>query len=132
MSTTDSPHATHLVLEAGRADRLPATLRARRRTGRTGSRGGRGRGGGPDQTGPQQHSQADPSGAAKGGDFYGTFPTLALGGPDDATDQGRWIPTTSLDQYGATLARWFGVPTADLPSIFPNLGNFTSPILKFI
>jgi uncharacterized protein (DUF1501 family) len=37
-----------------------------------------------------------------------------------------------LDQYGATLAQWFGVPPADLPSIFPNLANFTTPILKFI
>ena len=71
-------------------------------------------------------------GAVKGADFYGTFPTLALNGPDDATGQGRWIPTTSLDQYGATLAQWFGVQPADLPSIFPNLGNFQNPILQFI
>jgi uncharacterized protein (DUF1501 family) len=71
-------------------------------------------------------------GAVKGGDFYGTFPTLALGGPDDATNQGRWIPTTSLDQYAATLANWFGVPTADLPTIFPNLANFTTPVLNFV
>jgi uncharacterized protein (DUF1501 family) len=70
--------------------------------------------------------------AVKGADFYGTFPTLALGGPDDATNQGRWIPTTSLDQYGATLAQWFGVQPADLPSIFPNLANFQNPILQFI
>lgn len=61
-----------------------------------------------------------------------TFPTLALGGPDDATKQGRRIPTTSLDRYGATLAQWFGVPAEDLQSIFPNLANFPSPILKFI
>jgi uncharacterized protein (DUF1501 family) len=71
-------------------------------------------------------------GAVKGGDVYGAFPTLALGGPDDAGDEGRWIPTTSLDQYAATLASWFGVADADLPSIFPNLANFTTPKLGFI
>jgi uncharacterized protein (DUF1501 family) len=63
-------------------------------------------------------------GPVVGGDFYGTWPTLALGGPSDATQQGRWIPTTSLDQYGATLAQWFGVPAAALPTIFPYLNNF--------
>ena len=68
-------------------------------------------------------------GAVKGGDFYGTFPTLAVNGPNDATGQGRWVPTTSLDQYAATLAQWFGVSASDLPSIFPNLANFTSPTL---
>jgi uncharacterized protein (DUF1501 family) len=68
-------------------------------------------------------------GAVKGGDFYGTFPTLAVNGPDDATGQGRWVPTTSLDQYAATLASWFGVAATDLPSIFPNLANFASPTL---
>jgi uncharacterized protein (DUF1501 family) len=70
--------------------------------------------------------------AVAGGDFYGKFPTLALSGPDDATDEGRWIPTTSLDQYGATLAQWFGVQPADLPSIFPNLPNFTNATLGFV
>ena len=68
-------------------------------------------------------------GAVKGGDLYGTFPTLAVNGPDDATGQGRWVPTTSLYQYAATLASWFGVTATDLPSIFPNLTNFASPTL---
>ncbi len=71
-------------------------------------------------------------GAVKGGDFYGKFPTLALSGPDDATDQGRWIPSTSLDQYAGTLANWFGVPTADLPTIFTNLPNFQNQLLNFV
>jgi uncharacterized protein (DUF1501 family) len=71
-------------------------------------------------------------GAVAGGDFYGTFPTLALGGPDDATDQGRWIPTTPIDQYGATLAQWFGVPPGNLQSVFPNLKNFTNQTLGFL
>ncbi len=71
-------------------------------------------------------------GAVKGGDFYGTFPTLAVNGPDDATGQGRWVPTTSLDQYAATMAGWFGVAPADLPSIFPNLAHFTAPTLGFM
>jgi len=66
-----------------------------------------------------------------GSDFYGKWPTLALNGPDDATSEGRWIPTTSLDQYGATLAQWFGVPPGDLESIFPNLVNFQNQTLGF-
>lgn len=71
-------------------------------------------------------------GAVKGNTLYGTFPTLALGGPNDADQNGRWIPTTALDQYGATLATWFGVGAANLPSIFPNLGNFATSNLGFM
>jgi uncharacterized protein (DUF1501 family) len=64
-------------------------------------------------------------GAVRGGEVHGTFPTLALNGPDDATGRGVMIPTTSMDQYGATLARWFGVPDSALNTIFPSLVNFS-------
>ncbi len=68
-------------------------------------------------------------GAVKGGASYGTYPQLVLGGDDDVgTDawelQGRWIPTTSVDQYAATLLRWFGASEAQLDTALPNLGNF--------
>jgi uncharacterized protein (DUF1501 family) len=71
-------------------------------------------------------------GAVRGNRFYGQFPDLTLNGADDWTGQGRWIPTTSIDQYGATLASWFGTPTNKLNSIFPNLNNFATSNLKFV
>ena len=71
-------------------------------------------------------------GAVHGQELYGQFPTLSLGGPNDSSNNGRWIPTTSIDQYGATLASWFGVDSANLPSIFPNLGNFATQNLGFL
>lgn len=70
-------------------------------------------------------------GAVKGGQGYGTYPALALGGPDDVGVeswelQGRWIPTSSVDQYAATLLRWFGATEAQLDAALPNLANFGS------
>jgi uncharacterized protein (DUF1501 family) len=71
-------------------------------------------------------------GAVSGGKLYGTFPQLALQGPDDSGNRGNWIPTTSLDQYGATFAKWFGVQDIDLQGVFPNLANFTTKTLGFV
>jgi uncharacterized protein (DUF1501 family) len=71
-------------------------------------------------------------GAVKGGTLYGKFPTLTLGGPDDSGANGRWVPTTGSVQYAATLAQWFGVTTAQLPMIFPNIGSFAASNLGFV
>jgi len=71
-------------------------------------------------------------GAVLGGRVYGSFPTLALGGPNDSGSRGAMIPTTSIDQYGATLATWFGVPPSQVASVFPNIGNFPTANLGFL
>jgi uncharacterized protein (DUF1501 family) len=71
-------------------------------------------------------------GAVQGRSCYGTFPTLELGGPDDASNEGRWIPTTAVDQYAATLASWFGVETAKLTQVLPNLQAFAQPTVGFM
>jgi uncharacterized protein (DUF1501 family) len=75
-------------------------------------------------------------GAVKGGDFYGAYPTLAMGGPDDtdsgSNPRGRWIPTTSVEQYAATLGLWYGLSASDLPLVFPSIGRFASSNLGFM
>ncbi len=71
-------------------------------------------------------------GAVKGGDFYGQVPTPVMGGPDDIGDDGRWIPTTSMEQYGATLAGWLGLDAASLAYAFPNLQSFARTDLGFM
>jgi uncharacterized protein (DUF1501 family) len=68
-------------------------------------------------------------GAVQGGQTYGIFPSLQLGGPDDVGERswelhGRWIPTTSVDQYAATLLRWMGASEGQLDTVLPNLTNF--------
>lgn len=70
-------------------------------------------------------------GAVQGNRVYGRFPTVALNGPEDM-GQGRLIPTTSVDEYAATLARWFGVSDSDLPIVIPNIGRFASRNLGFL
>jgi uncharacterized protein (DUF1501 family) len=69
--------------------------------------------------------------AVQGRNLYGTFPDLALGSDDDVGG-GRFIPTTSADQYAATLAKWFGVDVVDLPTVAPNIGNFVVQDLGFL
>ena len=74
-------------------------------------------------------------GAVKGGDIYGQYPTFGVdlagfNNPDAVG--GALIPTTSVDQYAATLGAWFGVGLDDLNAIFPNLRNFARPTLGFV
>ena len=78
-------------------------------------------------------------GSVLGGDFYGRptsngtlIPTLVNGGPDDADARGRFIPTVSVEQYAATLARWYGLADADIPLAFPNINNFSTSNLGFM
>lgn len=76
-------------------------------------------------------------------DFFGVnttngtpYPTLTLDGPDDADTgtgaRGRWVPTASVEQYAATLARWFGLPEADMATVFPRIANFSNSNLGFM
>lgn len=70
-------------------------------------------------------------GAVQGAKYYGQMPSLALGGADDF-GAGRIVPTSSTDQYAATLASWFGIPDAGLDAIFPNLTRFGARNLGFL
>ena len=69
--------------------------------------------------------------AVRGRELYGRYPRLEIGGPDDVR-RGRLIPGISADQYAATLARWIGVPDADLGHVAPNLHNFAQRDLGFL
>jgi len=74
-------------------------------------------------------------GSVLGHTLYGAYPTLALGGPDDtdgSSPRGRWIPTTSVEQYAATLATWYGLSSADLLAVFPLIDRFPTPNLGFL
>ena len=73
-------------------------------------------------------------GAVNGGRTCGTLPVLQVNGPDavPTSNEGRWIPTIAVDQYSATLAKWFGVSPGDIPTVFPNIGRFSTPYLDFM
>jgi uncharacterized protein (DUF1501 family) len=75
-------------------------------------------------------------GAVRGGDLYGRFPTLAMknasnnnfDGSPDQLGNGAMLPGTSVDQLGATLARWFGLSDTQILDVFPNLTNFDASV----
>jgi len=69
--------------------------------------------------------------AVAGGELYGSYPLLAIDGPEDVGG-GRFIPSTSSDQFAATLAHWFGIPDADLGSVAPHIDNFVQRNLGFM
>ncbi len=69
--------------------------------------------------------------AVLGQRIYGSYPLLQIGGDDDVGG-GRMIPTTSADQYAATLAKWFGIDDADLDVVAPNINNFAVRDLGFM
>jgi uncharacterized protein (DUF1501 family) len=78
-------------------------------------------------------------GSVLGGNFYGRptangtiFPTLVNAGPDDAETRGRLIPSVAVEQYAATLARWFGLSQNDIPLVFPNINSFSGSDLGFM
>jgi uncharacterized protein (DUF1501 family) len=97
-------------------------------------------------------------GAVQGGKFYGNgcgfsgasakfglvMPSLSNPNVDDSVTgysqnlndsgdgYGRIIPTTAVDQYAATLAKWFGIADSDIGLVFPNLGNFSTKYLSFV
>lgn len=71
-------------------------------------------------------------GSVAGGRIYGRIPILAVNGPDDTGSRGAWIPTTAVDEFSATLARWFGVSASEMPQVLPNIGRFANPNLGFL
>jgi uncharacterized protein (DUF1501 family) len=71
-------------------------------------------------------------GAVHGGRFFGQMNSLAQNGNPDDAGYGQIIPTTSVDQYAATLATWFGVAPGDLPTLFPRLNQFATSNLGFL
>ncbi len=69
-------------------------------------------------------------GAVDGGDIYGSMPELRKDSPDAWFD--RMVPTTSMEQYLASIVRWFGATEGELRSIFPNYSLFDSNGLGFM
>jgi uncharacterized protein (DUF1501 family) len=90
----------------------------------------------PNQTLGAEHAwgghQLVMGGSVRGGDIYGTFPSLELGGPDDAGKDGIWIPTTANQQYEASIAQWHGAGNGNPSSALDGLQNFPVSNLGFL
>jgi uncharacterized protein (DUF1501 family) len=71
-------------------------------------------------------------GSVRGGDIFGRFPSLELGGPDDAGTDGIWVPTTGSQQLGATVAYWHGVTSGNLSHAIEGIENFPTSNLGFL
>jgi hypothetical protein len=63
--------------------------------------------------------------------LYGTAPVVANNGADDV-GQGRLLPSTSVDQYAATLGKWLGASDSDLLTLLPNLANYSTRNVGFL
>jgi len=63
-------------------------------------------------------------GALANGKVHGRYPDMTFGGPEDASNDGRWIPSIATEEYVGAIAQWYGVSAADMPYIFPNWANW--------
>jgi uncharacterized protein (DUF1501 family) len=63
-------------------------------------------------------------GALANGKVHGRYPDVTFGGPEDASNDGRWIPSIATEEYVGAIAQWYGVSAADLPYVFPNWSNW--------
>ncbi|MRX28714.1 DUF1501 domain-containing protein [Kangiella sp. HZ709] len=71
-------------------------------------------------------------GMVRGGDIYGTMPSLEIGGPDDYRNDGRIIPTTSVEQFSKPVLDWFDAEPAQISTILPNLNAFNANAINYM
>ncbi|MGH8108789.1 MAG: DUF1501 domain-containing protein [Arenimonas sp.] len=71
-------------------------------------------------------------GSVRGGNVYGRFPQMVINGPDTLDNQGHLLPSSSVDEYAATLASWFGVSQTDMPIVIPNIARFNTSDMGFM
>ena len=70
--------------------------------------------------------------SVKGKDIYGVMPSLEIGGPDDSDNDGRIIPTTSIEQYVEPLLNWYGLDSGQVNTVLPNLSAFSGSSMDFM